>query len=205
MNKGFIFDWSGTLCDSFSNLCQTCDNMFKELGRDPIMPDEIRQNMTSPYMKFWNKYFPDLTRAKQDLLFKKYFSQTATPDLFAGVPEMIERLHVSGHRIFVVSSDPDSMLNPQIERSGLSKYFTEVVAGDYEKKETAKSIVGRHGLDIGRSYFVGDCTGDVEAGKAANLKTIGLAWGFEHRDRLAESNPDYLFEDINEIDTLISR
>lgn len=203
MTKGFIFDWSGTLANNFPNFCQTCGCMFKELGREPITPDEIRLHMTSPYMKFWNKYFPDLTKEKQDRLFKTYFNQTSAPDLFASVPETIEYLHASGHKLFVVSSDPDSILNPQLERSNLSKYFTEIVTDDYVKKETAKSIVDRYGLDPISSYFVGDCTGDIEAGKAASLKTVGLTWGFEHRDRLTKSNPDYLFDDISELMSLI--
>jgi len=204
MNKGFIFDWSGTLINNFPSFCQTCGCMFKELGREPITPDEIRLYMTSPYMKFWNKYFPDLTKEKQDSLFATYFDQSDEPDLFASVPGTIRYLYDSGHKLFVVSSDPSPILNPQIERSNLSKYFTEVVAGDYEKKETAKSLVEKYGLDPKCSYFVGDCTGDIEAGKAANLKTIGLIWGFEHKDRLVQSNPDFLFDDILAIKDLLA-
>ena len=64
MTKAIIFDWAGTLNDSFSNFCKVTELMFNELGGEPILADEIRLNFTVQYMKFWNRYFPDLSKEK---------------------------------------------------------------------------------------------------------------------------------------------
>ncbi len=203
MNKGFIFDWSGTLADNFSGFHQVCERMFKDLGGKPLTPEELRLNYVTPYMKFWNKYFPDLTKEKQDQMFANYFCQLKDPDLFPGVAESIKRLYDAGHKIFVISSDPLEKLLPGVGKSGLAAYFDQVIGEDEDKRESAKYIVERFGLDSTCSYFVGDCRGDIEAGKDANLKTIGLAWGFEPRQRLAEANPDYIFDDISGLNDLM--
>ncbi|MDD2786036.1 MAG: HAD family hydrolase [Patescibacteria group bacterium] len=204
MNKAFIFDWSGTLMNNFDVHCEVCDLMFKELGHESISPTEIRRNMTSPYMKFWNKYFPDLTLERQDELYSKYMQQVSPPNIFENVDQVVKALHERGYKLFVVSSDPLTSLAPQVEASNLSPYLEEVIGKDYLKSDTAKKLVDKFLLDNERSFFVGDCSGDIEAGKAAGIKTVGLAWGFEDKNRLAQTNPDYLIDDILEIERIIS-
>jgi phosphoglycolate phosphatase-like HAD superfamily hydrolase len=203
MTKGFIFDWSGTLADNFSGFHWVCECMFKDLGGQPLTLEELRQNYVTPYMLFWNKYFPDLTKEKQDRMFANYFCQLEDSRLFPGVAEKIKQIYDNGHKVFVISSDPLKKLLPAIERSGLGSYFEQVIGEDEEKTGSAKSLVEKFGLDTRSSYFIGDCRGDIEAGKKANLKTVGLAWGFEPRNRLAEVSPDYLFDDISELKNLI--
>ena len=56
--------------------------------------------------------------------------------------------------------------------------------------------VERFGIDLARSFFVGDRTGDVECGRRAGTRTILVATGYgaDHR----ESRPDYVARDIVE-------
>ena len=93
MNKAFIFDRSGTLNDNFHCFCQVCTLIFQELGKAPISNEEIRQHFTLPYMKFWNFYFPDLSKENQDELYKKYIHQVDSAEIYDGVDEIITLLH----------------------------------------------------------------------------------------------------------------
>ena len=108
MHKAFIFDWSGTLSDNFHLFCKVCALIFTELGKEPIGPDEIKLNFTLPYMKFYNKYFPDLTKEKQDALFEKYIHTVGEPEIYKNVKETIDYLNKSGFELFILSSDPVS-------------------------------------------------------------------------------------------------
>ncbi|MFH0922830.1 MAG: HAD hydrolase-like protein, partial [Candidatus Micrarchaeota archaeon] len=112
MNKAIIFDWSGTLSDNFHCFCKVCGRMFKELGRPPISEEEIRLNFTIPYMKFWNKYFPDLAKEKQDDLYQKCMHEAGEPKTYPGAEETVKHLHDEEFKIFVVSSDWNSILLP---------------------------------------------------------------------------------------------
>jgi len=198
-NKAFIFDWSGTLSDSFHLLCKVCDLMLAEFGVKPISPAEIKSSFDNPYMKFWNKHLPELTKEKQDILYKKYIHQVGEADVYKNSKEVINYLHDHGYKIFVVSSDWPSKLLPEIEKSGFAELITKVVGETHEKKYAIVSLINDFSLDKEQTFYVGDTSGDVEAGKFAGVKTIGAAWGFQDRDKLAQAKPDFLMDDIIEI------
>jgi phosphoglycolate phosphatase len=204
MNKAFIFDWSGTLSDNFHCFCKVCDLIFLELGKQPISEEEIRLNFTLPYMKFWNKYFPGLSKENQFVLYEKYIHQVDEPQLYPKIEEVMELLSASGWKIFILSSDPISKLIPETEKSGLSPFFSKVVGNIHEKDAMILSLIEEYDLDKNLTYYVGDTSGDVEAGKSSNVKTIGISWGFQDKSVLSKSNPDFLIDDIVEIEAIAS-
>ena len=176
--------------------------MFVELGKESITPEEIRLNFTLPYMTFWNHYFPDLTKKKQDAMYEKYIHQVGDPELYPHVAETFHFLHEHGAKICVLSSDPVSKLFPEIEKSGLQDIIEKTVGNVHEKADMIEQLVNEYDLEKEHTYYVGDTSGDVKAGKAARVKTIGITWGFQHRDILAKSHPDFLIDDIIEIKNL---
>ncbi len=196
MQKAIIFDWSGTLSDNFHCFCEVCDLMFNELGREKISPEEIRLNFTLPYMKFWNHYFPDLSKELQCELYEKYIHQVSEPKLYDGVEDFIKKLKEDEWSIFILSSDPISKLALEIERSGLLGFFTKVIGNIHEKSGVLKEIVKEFNLDKKMTYYVGDTSGDVEAGKTADIMTVGISWGFQHKSILEQSKPDFLIDSI---------
>lgn len=203
MKKAIFFDWSGTLSDNLHCFAQVCNAIFDDFGREHISKEEIRLNFITPYMNFWNKYLPDLSKEKQCELYDKYIQNTDAPKLFEGVTETLEYLQDAGWKLFVISSDPYSILTPEAERLKLAKFFDDIIGEAHEKGDSILKLQEKYGLDLEQSYFVGDTTGDIDAGKYANTKTIGLSWGFLHRDILAKSEPDFLIDDIIEIRSVV--
>ncbi|MFH0856305.1 MAG: HAD family hydrolase [bacterium] len=200
MPKGFIFDWSGTLSDNFSKFHEVCSLMFRDFGGEPLSEEELKKNFTVPYMKFWNKYFPEVTKEMQDVLYEKYIHEVGRPGLHAGVEDVIKNLHGSGHKIFVVSSDWNSTFHPEVKASGLEEFFTESIGEVYDKSDTFLRMLKDHSLKNDHTYYIGDTDGDIGFGKAANIKTIGISWGSQHRDALAAAEPDFLIDDIKEME-----
>lgn len=191
-----IFDWSGTLCDNFSQFCEVCALVFKELGREPIGRDEIRRHFTIPYMTFWNRYFPSLSEEEEKRIYGKHMNTLPHAHLYDGVDVILRGLHGKGARLFVVSSDPVERLRGEVEAAGLAPLFTEVIGGVHHKEESIQGIIKRHGLRQDATVYVGDTAGDVGAGKRVGVKTVGISWGFADKERLAEAEPDALIDDI---------
>jgi len=125
------------------------------------------------------------------------------PELYEKVQETIKFLHNSGSKIFVISSDPILKLSLEIEKSSLSNLFEKVTGNVHEKGEILKSLIDDFNLDKNSTFYVGDTSGDVEAGKYANIKTIGISWGFQHKNLLSKSKPDFLIDDIIEMKDII--
>ncbi len=204
-NKAFIFDWSGTLNNNFHLFCKVCDLIFVELGRKPISLDEIKLNVTSPYMKFWNKYFPDLTMEEQCDLYEKYIHQAGESELYQKVDEIITYLNEKGYKIFILSSDPTSKLLPEIKKSGFAKLITKTVGDIHDKKDAIITFVNDFALNKNFTFCVGDTSGDIEVGKFAEVNTIGISWGFQHKNVLSGSKPYFLIDDIIEIRDIIEK
>ena len=202
VNKACIFDWSGTLSDNFHLFCKVCDLFFVELGKEPISVDEIKKNFTLPYMKFWNRYFPDLTREKQCRLYETYIHQVGEPTLYNNVDEIIYFLHAKGYLLYILSSDPMSKLIPEVQKTSFASCITKIVGDVHEKDKIITSLIDDFELDRQRTYYIDDTSGDVEAGKLAGVNTIGISWGFQHKHVLAGAKPDVLIDDIREIKSI---
>ena len=47
--------------------------------------------------------------------------------------------------------------------------------------------------------YVGDSCVDMETGKNAGVKTVGVSWGFRPRTELEAYQPDFIADDANEL------
>jgi histidinol-phosphate phosphatase family protein len=61
------------------------------------------------------------------------------------------------------------------------------------------------GFDLSRSFFVGDTTSDVEAGRRAGARTVLVGTGLGGQDQRFAAEPDYRVADLTEAASLILR
>jgi mannose-1-phosphate guanylyltransferase/phosphomannomutase len=54
----------------------------------------------------------------------------------------------------------------------------------------------RYNIDLGRSFIVGDRTIDIEAGRRAGVRTIGVRTGYGCGDGTFEGEPDFMCDDL---------
>jgi phosphoglycolate phosphatase len=52
-------------------------------------------------------------------------------------------------------------------------------------------------------FVIGDTPRDIECGRAIEAKTVAIATGNYTRDQLAEHNPDFLFDDLSDTESVI--
>jgi phosphoglycolate phosphatase-like HAD superfamily hydrolase len=57
----------------------------------------------------------------------------------------------------------------------------------------------RLGLEPAEAVYVGDSPIDIEAGRAAGMRTIGVLTGTSTRERLAPLDPDHILESAIEL------
>ncbi len=203
MIKNIIFDWSGTLSNNLNCFYKTCEIIFQKLGKEMPPIEEIRRNFTLPYMKFWNKHFPDLSKEKQDKLYAETIVQAGKSCLYDNVKKVLQNLNKQKINLFVLSSDPKIQIIPEMKKAGVSNLFKEVFWELHEKKHIISEILKKYNLNSNETLYIGDTSGDIEMGKKAGIKTAGITWGFQHKDILEKSKPDYLIDDIIELNLII--
>lgn len=64
-----------------------------------------------------------------------------------------------------------------------------------------EKAVKRFNIDISESYFVGDKTSDIRAGKDAGLKSVLVKTGKAGKDKRYYVNPDFMFDDLSAFST----
>ena len=90
-------------------------------------------------------------------------------------------------------------------------HHPEAVIGRYRVAcECRKPNIGmimqatkRFHIDLGKSFMIGDATGDVLAGKRAGLTTILVKTGLGGKDGRFKAKPDYVAEDLEDAVTII--
>lgn len=66
-----------------------------------------------------------------------------------------------------------------------------------------RQAVKNHGINLEESFFVGDKTSDVKAGKDAGCKTFLVKTGYAGHDKLYYVEPDFVVSDLLEATNII--
>lgn len=115
----------------------------------------------------------------------------------------LRELKKAGVAIAAVTSHTGELLIRNLKIANLDKYFKIIVTPtDVEKPKPDPESVFK-ALEIlkvkpDKAVFIGDSPADIQAGKAAGVKTVAALYGF-HGGKLRESNPDYTVDDIKDI------
>jgi len=203
MIKNIIFDWSGVINDNASNVCETANDMFEQLGGKRISLEEFRKEYQAPYMEFYNKYFPNLSMEEEQKLFSKYIVNHSDHKLYPGMRSVLESLKSEGLNMIIFSADPKSMFLSAIDQFGLDGMFDEFYCDVHDKTEEIEKILATHNYKGEETVFIGDTPNDSDAGKKGNTKTILVSWGFCDMSRLKSANPDYIVQTPEEIREII--
>jgi len=136
-----------------------------------------------------------------------------------GVPNALRRLKTEGFLLIVVTNQPDVARGTQLAEEvhainrrlaidlPLDDYFVCMHDGsdhcDCRKPKPGMilSAAARHGIDLKRSYMVGDRSGDVLAGLAAGCRATFLVE--RPYSKAEECRPDYKVRDLAEAAEII--
>jgi len=201
--KNIIFDWTGVIKDSVDDFLVVANKMFAEFGAREIVLDELKDTWEQPYMKFWNRYVPDLTIEDQNVAYKKAMAEAPKGKSFPGMADLVLHCHQSGIKMMVLSSDHRETLLPEIESFGLEGCFIEVITDVHSKKEGINELIAKYELNKGETLFIGDSNHEIEEGNAVGVKTAAATWGFSTRERLEALHPDFVVNTIDELRDVI--
>ncbi|HEY4467834.1 MAG TPA: phosphoglycolate phosphatase [Klebsiella sp.] len=152
----------------------------------------------------------DIPQAEQQAilrkLFDRYYSEVAEVGsfLFPAVADTLGALHAKGLPLALVTNKPTLFVAPILASLDIAKYFTVVIGGDDVKNkkphpEPLLLVAGKLGLAPAELLFVGDSRNDIQAAKAAGCCSIGLTYGYNYGEPISLSEPDYIFDQFNEL------
>lgn len=152
----------------------------------------------------------DIPQAEQQAilrkLFDRYYGEVAEEGsfLFPAVADTLGALHAKGLPLALVTNKPTPFVAPILASLDIAKYFTVVIGGDDVKNkkphpEPLLLVAEKLGLAPAELLFVGDSHNDIQAAKAAGCSSIGLTYGYNYGEPISLSEPDYIFDQFNEL------
>lgn len=124
--------------------------------------------------------------------YSRVLLETTRP--YAGILEALDAL--AGRTLAVLTNKPGEMSRAILDRLGLSGRFLRVIGGDdlgsrKPDPEGLRVLLAQAGADPHQATMVGDSAIDVLTARAAGVRAVGVAWGFDPAS-LAREPPDVL-------------
>lgn len=219
MVSAVLFDLDGTILDSIHIYYQIIETVFERLAFPLPSRDKLRKAAENGDFA-WDRVFPKKTPKETERLIEKTRGIIAEiyPDLFRTQAKLIpnakkalDAILQKGIRMGIVTSTPrQSMafkLHP-LKEAGLNELLEVIVhADDAPRKKPAPDplIEACNRLDILPEVclYVGDACTDIQAGKAAGMKTVGVLTGFDDRESLSSETPDAVIDSIADLKDIL--
>jgi phosphoglycolate phosphatase-like HAD superfamily hydrolase len=133
--------------------------------------------------------------------------------IMPGVVEILERMHARPDRVLaLLTGNLRRGAKLKLQRYGLWDYFEfGAFADDHADRNELGAFARarakeKHSADfaVAQIDVIGDTGHDIACGKIFGARTIAVATGTWSRERLAEHDPDFLFDDLSDVDDVIA-
>jgi phosphoglycolate phosphatase-like HAD superfamily hydrolase len=220
--KLILFDLDGTILLSGGAGARAVNRACKKIHgiedvMDRIMPDgKTDKAILREISRVIEKDFsPDQVNGlfKEYLIFlKEEVTNSTEYRVMPGIPELIRALYERDNIIIgIATGNIEEAALIKLERSGLSHYFKFGGFGsDFENREELIRIAIERGEQFlnyerkfERVFVIGDTPLDVIHARAAGAKTVAVATGSYSVSDLERCNPDYLFENFSDFESVL--
>jgi phosphoglycolate phosphatase len=187
--RAVFFDLDGTLADTAPDLGMALNRLLEEEGRPPVPAAVLRPHVSAGSRGLLAVGF-QLTPADAAYpgLQKRFLDHYAAAlcvgtTLFPGMAELLEALDRIEVRWGVVTNKPRRFTEPLMTQLGIAHRAAAVVSGDstaYTKPhpEPLLFACAAAGVAAQDALYVGDDLRDIQAGRAAGMRTAIAAYGY---------------------------
>ncbi len=201
-----LFDWDGTLLDSFEADANAYKYMFEALGMSWSMAELKRH-----YSPNWHRVYraARIPRAKwqeADRLWRRFY-QKQLPKMQPGAMAVLRTLD-RRFKLALVSSGSRTRVRRQLREHNVSAMFLTKICSEDAPKRKPHPAPLRMALENLRalphtSVYIGDAPEDIQMAHRAGMRAIGVLGGSPVPERLRAASPDALIETIRDLPALL--
>jgi phosphoglycolate phosphatase len=201
----YLFDVDGTLLDSAGDITAAVRHVFSVRGRGHHLTEEFLKGQIGRHLRgTFEEVFPEYAEPEIETLVLDYRKiylarEHRSTSVFSGVAEALASL---GGKKATATTKGSETTCKVLELFGLRRYIDHVQGTDGFPHKPAPDVLLRSMAALGaapdETLMVGDSIVDVEAGKAAGVKTCVVRYGYG-AGRIPENVPDYWVDDLREL------
>jgi phosphoglycolate phosphatase len=200
--RGVLFDWDGTLLNSYAADSAAYLAMFREMGIPWGLEELARHYSPNWYRVYRAAKLPRSRWDDADRVWRLHYARH-NPLLMMGVRPVLAQL-ARGHQLGLVTSGDRDRVARQLRAFRLTRLFTaRVCSGDtsYKKPHPAplRMALRQMCLEPSACVYVGDSPEDLEMARRAGVRAIAVLGPFPTEKRLRAARPELLLESISEL------
>ena len=204
-----IFDLDGTLIDSRFDLADAVNHAMKKLDKPAISYEQLPGLLGSGLNYLLetaasssDKSVLQTARKHFDEYYEAHYVHKTRP--YPGVQSTLSELSKK-LQLAVYSNKLQYFTTKVVEGLDLAPFF-DIIQGAAPERYPLKPhpagiqrIIKQLGISATNTMMIGDSTHDIEAGKAAGVKTCAVTYGYRQKEILKATAPDNMISRFEEL------
>ena len=213
--RAVLFDLDGTLIDSAPDLAGAANDMRVERGLLPLPYAQLRPMVGSGARGMVGRAFDvapgdaEFESLRDEFLSRYEARMVHETRVFESMAPLLERLRSRDMPWGIVTNKATRFSEPLVAAMGLHERAATLVSGDttpHAKPHPAPLIEAARRLGVAATdcIYVGDDLRDIQAGRAAGMATVAVAWGYLGEGESIEAwGSDHIIQAPAELLTLL--
>lgn len=214
-----VFDMDGTLVDSQHLILEAMQVAFDFLG-ETMPPRETALSVVGlslpEAMAALLPHLPAAETLRVADRYREHFvarrlegAAEAVAPLYPGAAAALARLDAAPETLLGVATGKARRgLDHLLDAHDLRQRFATLQTADGHPSKPHPSMLlaalAESGVAPDRAAMVGDTEYDIAMGRAAGMRTVGVAWGYHPTERLAAAGADVVIRDFAELDAALA-
>ena len=213
-----IFDFDGTLINSVPDLTLAINTMLSHYQLPEVPVEEVAPfigNGARTLVKRALKHSMKDAEMSAEFFeeafafYLKSYGEVPCKDtyLYPSVVESLQYLDEKGYKMVICTNKPYAFIEPILDQLDIKQFFKTWIGEDSlpETKPNAAPLLylaKEMNISIEKSVMVGDSKNDILAAQNAEMDSIGLTYGYNYNEHIADYNPTIVVDDFAQLQNI---
>jgi N-acetyl-D-muramate 6-phosphate phosphatase len=213
--EGVFFDLDGTLADTAPDLVAAANLLRIKRNLNPLPYEVLRPRASAGARGLifgafgFDKDHPEFEELRLEFLANYEKNICVNTTLFDGMAQVLDDLESSSITWGIVTNKSERLTHPLLNLMNLAQRSQAIIGGDttpFAKPHPAPILKAAEVCSVNplNCIYVGDDLRDIEAGKAAGMKTVAAAYGYCGCDEhISEWGADHIIQHPSELSAIL--
>ena len=197
MNSVLLFDFDGTIADSFESFIEIINKLAVKHNLQVPQREELEKlRIEDPrtLIKRFNIPLYKIPLLARDMK-KMQAKQIAHITPYAGLPEVLKNLKGLGYTLGILTSNGKENVETFLTKHDITLFDSlQSDTSLFGKDRAIRKFIRQNAIAKERVLYVGDEIRDIQACRKVGVKIIAVTWGFNSREGLERYDPDFLID-----------
>src|SRR5690554_3017830 len=215
MIKGIIFDMDGTILNTIEDIKISVNHAMRHFNLKEKTLHEVKDGVGSGAINLIEDIVPKGT-SKEDIYkiyrvyqdhYDKHSNDHTGP--YPGILDLLKHLKNTGYKLAVVSNKLEYLVQ-ELNHQTFKDYF-DVSIGETKDipikpaPDMLYKALNLLNLSKDEVLFIGDSDVDMMTATNANIKSVGVTWGYRSKEVLLKHKASYIINQANELIKIINK